>query len=391
MEKLGMPAIETPPLTPEEMRRYSRQLLLPEVGEEGQRKLKEARVLVVGAGGLGCPVAMYLAAAGVGRIGLVDSDSVDVSNLQRQVLYAAHDVGRPKAGIAAERLLAMNPCIEVVTYPVRLTSDNALDIFKEYDIIVDSADNFQTRYLVNDACALLGKFDVYASVLRFDGQVTVFDARKGPCYRCLYPAPPPPGLVPTCSEGGVLGVLAGVVGSIQAVETLKRILVQGDSLVGRLLLFDALSMKFRELAIRKDLNCPVCGKHPTVRHLIDYEEFCGVPTAEVVEQMGSEHEITPEELKAKLERNEVRLIDVREPIEYDIAHIEGAELIPLGQLPARVAELDSADELVFHCHTGSRSAQAVNYLKQLGFKKVKNLIGGIEAWSDKVDSTVPKY
>ncbi|MCS7133787.1 MAG: molybdopterin-synthase adenylyltransferase MoeB [Candidatus Caldarchaeum sp.] len=371
----------------EEIRRYGRHLIIPEVGMVGQRKLKAAKVLVVGAGGLGSPISLYLAAAGVGHIGLVDFDVVDESNLQRQVLYTTRDVKRPKLQAAAERLTAMNPYIEVETYETRLTSENALDIIKNYDIVVDGTDNFPTRYLVNDACVLLGKPNVYGSIFRFDGQVSVFDARRGPCYRCLYPEPPPPGLVPSCAEGGVLGVLPGVVGALQAMETIKLIVGIGDPLVGRLLLFDGLHMSFTELKLRKDPNCKVCGPNPTVRELIDYEAFCGVTPS----QDTSMH-ITPEELHQKLQRGEkVFLLDVREPVEYEICHLENAVLIPLSKLPERVNELSLTDEIVAYCHTGVRSGMAVKLLRDLGFRRVRNLAGGIDAWAERIDPEMPRY
>ncbi len=388
----GSPAVaEEVALDNEEILRYSRHLILPDVAMEGQLKLKAAKVLCVGAGGLGAPLALYLAAAGVGTIGLVDFDMVDVTNLQRQVLYTTADVGRPKLEVAKERLQAMNPHIEVRTHETRLTRENALDIFADYDIVVDGTDNFATRYLVNDACVLLGKPNVYGSIFRFEGQASVFYAREGPCYRCLYPEPPPPGLVPSCAEGGVLGVLPGVIGTIQAMETIKLILGKGEPLIGRLLLFNALKMQFRELKLRKNPNCPICGEHPIIRELIDYEEFCGIrgveeTPAEVVE------EITPTELKRRLDAGEnIFLLDVREPVEWQICHLDGAVLIPMGNVPARMHELDSAKEMVVYCRSGKRSAQIVAFLKAAGFRKVKNLQGGILQWSDEVDPTVPKY
>ncbi|MCS6783950.1 MAG: molybdopterin-synthase adenylyltransferase MoeB [Candidatus Caldarchaeum sp.] len=371
----------------EEIRRYGRHLIIPEVGMAGQKKLKGARVLVVGTGGLGSPISLYLAAAGVGHIGLVDFDVVDESNLQRQVLYTTRDVKRPKLQAAAERLTALNPYIEVETYETRLTSENALDIIKNYDIVVDGTDNFPTRYLVNDACVLLGKPNVYGSIFRFDGQVSVFDARKGPCYRCLYPEPPPPGLVPSCAEGGVLGVLPGVVGALQAMETIKLIVGIGDPLVGRLLLFDGLHMSFTELRLRKDPNCKVCGPNPTVRELIDYEAFCGV-----TQSPDTSMHITPEELHSKLVRGEkVFLLDVREPVEYEICHLANAVLIPLSKLPERVHELSLTDEIVAYCHTGVRSGMAVKLLRDLGFRRVRNLAGGIDAWAERIDPEMPRY
>ncbi|GBC94578.1 putative adenylyltransferase/sulfurtransferase MoeZ [bacterium HR16] len=388
----GSPAVaEEVALDNEEILRYSRHLILPDVAMEGQLKLKAAKVLCVGAGGLGSPLALYLAAAGVGTIGLVDFDVVDLTNLQRQVLYTTTDVGRPKLEVAKERLQAMNPHIEVRTYETRLTRDNALDILADYDIVVDGTDNFATRYLVNDACVLLGKPNVYGSIFRFEGQASVFYAKEGPCYRCLYPEPPPPGLVPSCAEGGVLGVLPGVVGTIQAMETIKLILGKGEPLIGRLLLFNALKMQFRELKLRKNPNCPVCGERPIIRELIDYDEFCGVrgveeAPAEVVE------EITPTELKRRLDAGEnIFLLDVREPVEWQICRLDGAVLMPMNTVPARMHELDSAKEMVVYCRSGKRSAQIVAFLKAAGFRKVKNLRGGILQWSDEVDPTVPKY
>ncbi len=376
------------PLTMEEIKRYSRHLILPEVGIEGQRKLKEASVLVVGTGGLGAPLGLYLAAAGVGRLGLVDFDIVEHSNLQRQVLFAEADVGRPKLQAAKERLEGVNPNVTVETHEARLTSENAMDILKEYDIVIDGTDNFPTRYLVNDACVLLGKPNVYGSIFRWEGQVSVFWAAKGPCYRCLYAEPPPPGLVPSCAEGGVFGVLPGIVGSLQATEAIKLILGKGEPLIGRLLLFDALTMSFRELKLRRNPDCSVCGTNPTVKALIDYEAFCGI-TVETVEW---EYSITVEELKGKLDRGEpVVVIDVREPMEYQINRIPGARLIPLGQLPYKVNELSTADELVLHCKSGPRSATALRFLRELGFQKLKNLEGGIDAWVERVDPSQPMY
>ncbi len=377
-------------LSNDEILRYSRHLIMPEVGMEGQLKLKQARVLLIGAGGLGSPLALYLAAAGVGKLGLVDFDVVDFTNLQRQVLHGTGDVGRPKLASARDRLAEINPEVEVAAFETRLSSENALEIFRDFDIVADGTDNFPTRYLVNDACVLLGKPNVYASIFRFEGQASVFGLKDGPCYRCLYPQPPPPGLVPSCAEGGVLGILPGLLGVIQATEVVKLILGKGQPLVNRLLLVDALSMKFRELKLRKNPECPVCGLHPTITELIDYQEFCGI--------RGEEHEpevevpeITPLELKERLDRGEETFIlDVREPHEYQICNI-GGYLLPLGDLPARVHELNSADEIVAHCRSGKRSAQAVDFLRKAGFRKVKNLKGGILAWSDQVDPRVPKY
>jgi sulfur-carrier protein adenylyltransferase/sulfurtransferase len=378
-------------LTKEEVMRYSRHLIMPEVGMEGQLKIKQAKVLCIGTGGLGAPLGLYLAAAGVGRLGLVDFDVVDSTNLQRQVLFGTSDVGRPKTEAAADRLRNLNPDIEIETYETQLTSANALELFKDYDIIVDGTDNFPTRYLVNDACVITGKPNVYGSIFRFEGQITVFGYPGGPCYRCLYPEPPPPGLVPSCAEGGVLGVLPGIVGTIQAAETLKLIMGKGEPLIGRLLLFDALAMKFRELKLRKNPECPVCGEHPTVTKLIDYAEFCGIRGEEAPTTVTNIPEITPRELKTRLDRgDDIYVLDVREPNEYQICNING-HLIPLGELPKRVHELDSSREIVAHCKSGKRSAQAVEFLRGAGFRKISNLKGGILAWSDEVDPTVPKY
>jgi molybdopterin/thiamine biosynthesis adenylyltransferase/rhodanese-related sulfurtransferase len=383
--------IEEPKLSRDEVLRYSRHLIMPEVGMDGQLKLKQARVLMIGAGGLGAPLGLYLAAAGVGHLGIVDFDVVDFTNLQRQVTFSTTDVGRPKIEAAKERLLAMNPMIEITTHETRLTSANALELFKDYDIVVDGTDNFPTRYLVNDACVLLGKRNVYGSIFRFEGQVSIFGAPSGPCYRCLYPEPPPPGLVPSCAEGGVLGVLPGIVGSLQAVETIKLILGAGDSLVGRLLLFDALGMKFRELKLKKNPDCPLCGMHPTITKLIDYEEFCGIRGEEAVAPVSQVPEMTPRELKQRLDRgDDLFVLDVREPHEYQICNINGY-LLPLGDLPRRVHELDSSREIVAHCRSGKRSAEAAEFLRKAGFRKIWNLKGGILAWSDEVDPSMPKY
>jgi sulfur-carrier protein adenylyltransferase/sulfurtransferase len=378
-------------LSKEEVLRYSRHLIMPEVGMEGQLKLKQAKVLCIGTGGLGAPLGLYLAAAGVGRMGLVDFDSVDFTNLQRQILFGTSDVGRPKIEAAVERLRNLNPEIRIDAFEARLTSDNALDILKDYDIVVDGTDNFPTRYLVNDACVLLGKPNVYGSIFRFEGQISVFGYPGGPCYRCLYPEPPPPGLVPSCAEGGVLGVLPGIVGTIQAAETLKLILGRGEPLVGRLLLFDALAMRFRELKLRKNPECTVCGEHPTVTRLMDYAEFCGVRGEEVSTTVTNVPEITPRELKSRLDRgDDIFILDVREPHEYQICNL-GGRLIPLGELARRAAELDSSREIVAHCRSGKRSAEAVEFLRQAGFRKIWNLKGGILAWADEVDPSVPKY
>jgi sulfur-carrier protein adenylyltransferase/sulfurtransferase len=378
-------------LSKEEILRYSRHLIMPEVGMEGQLKIKQAKVLCIGTGGLGAPLGLYLAAAGVGRIGLVDFDVVDSTNLQRQVLFSTQDVGVPKTRAAANRLRGLNPDIQIDTYETQLTSANAFELFKDYDIIVDGTDNFPTRYLVNDASVMIGKLNVYGSIFRFEGQITVFGAPDGPCYRCLYPEPPPPGLVPSCAEGGVLGVLPGIVGTIQAAEALKLIIGKGDPLIGRLLLFDALAMKFRELRLRKNPDCPVCGTHPTQKNLIDYAEFCGVRGEEAPNTVTNIPEITPKELKARLDKgDDIYVLDVREPHEYQICNIHG-HLIPLGELPQRVHELDSSKEIVAHCKSGKRSAQAVEFLRGAGFKKIQNLKGGILAWSDEVDPSLPKY
>src|SRR2546425_467269 len=379
-----------PKLSKEEILRYSRHLIMPEVGMEGQRKLKQAKVLLVGAGGLGAPLGLYLAAAGVGRLGLVDFDVVDFTNLQRQVTFSTSDVGRPKLEAAQKRLSGLNPEIQIDTYETRLTSQNALEILREYDIIVDGTDNFPTRYLVNDACILLGKPNVYGSIFRFEGQATIFGYPGGPCSRCLYPEPPPPGLVPSCAEGGVLGILPGLVGVIQATEAIKLILGSGDPLIGRLLLIDALAMKFRELKLRKNPDCPACGKNPTITKLIDYQEFCGIRGEEAPAEVTTS-EMQVEELKQRLDRgDDLLVLDVREPHEYQICNING-HLIPLGDLPNRVNELDTSKEIVAHCRSGVRSAKAVNFLRQAGFKKVNNLAGGILAWADRVDPKMPKY
>jgi len=389
----GSAGVAAPPviLSKEEILRYSRHLIMPEVGMEGQLKLKNAKVALIGTGGLGAPLGMYLAAAGIGRIGLVDFDVVDFTNLQRQVIHGTKDVGRKKLDSAADTMLDINPFVEIDRHEVALSSENALQILRGYDIVVDGTDNFPTRYLVNDACVLLGKPNVYGSIFRFEGQATVFATQGGPCYRCLYPEPPPPGLVPSCAEGGVLGILPGTIGLIQATETVKLILGIGEPLVGRLLLYDALAMRFRELKLRRNPECPVCGDHPTIHELIDYQQFCGIPN-QPHEPAPVEGEIEPAEVKAKMDRgDQFVLIDVREPHEYQICSIPNAKLIPLGDLPKRVNELNSADEIIAHCKSGMRSAKAVEFLKQAGFRKVRNMKGGILAWSDKVDPAVPKY
>src|SRR5437870_2597445 len=377
-------------LNNDEILRYSRHLIMPEVGMDGQLKLKAAKVLCIGAGGLGSPLALYLGAAGVGTLGIVDFDVVDYTNLQRQIIHSTADVGRPKLDSAAEKLKAMNPFLNIRKFNTRLSSDNAIELFKEFDIIADGTDNFPTRYLVNDACVLTGKPNVYGSIFRFEGQASVFAMEEGPCYRCLYPEPPPPGLVPSCAEGGVLGILPGLVGVIQATEAIKLILGQGDSLIGRLLLVDALGMKFRELKLRKNPDCSVCGKHPSITKLIDYNEFCGIRGEEKPVEAGVP-EIQVEELKRRLDAGEdVFVLDVRDPHEYQIFNINGY-LIPLGDLPKRVHELDSSREIVAHCRSGARSAKAVDFLRQAGFKKVHNLAGGILAWAERVDPKMPKY
>jgi len=382
------PAVQ---LTNDEILRYSRHLIMPEVAMEGQLKLKQAKVLCIGAGGLGTPLALYLAAAGVGTLGMVDFDVVDYTNLQRQIIHDTDDVGRPKLESARDTIRDINPNVEVIPYETHLNSDNALDIFKDYDIVADGTDNFPTRYLVNDACVLLGKPNVYGSIFRFEGQASVFYAQEGPCYRCLYPEPPPPGLVPSCAEGGVLGVLPGIVGSIQALETIKLILGNGKPLIGRLLLFDALNLKFRELKLRKNPDCPVCGTHPTVTKLIDYEQFCGIRGEEYVPETNVP-EITAQNLKQMLdEKKPLVLVDVREPHEYQICRIDGAKLIPLGDVPKRMHELSSADDIVVHCRSGVRSARAVEFLIKSGFKKIHNLKGGVLAWARDVDPSMPSY
>jgi len=374
----------------DEIARYSRHLIMPEVGMAGQRRLKEASILLVGTGGLGAPLGLYLAAAGIGRLGLVDFDVVDSSNLQRQVIHGTKDIGRPKLLSARDRIADVNPHVEIELHEVRFSSENALEIGRKYDIIIDGTDNFPTRYLVNDVCVLLGKPNVYGSIFRFEGQASVFWAEKGPCYRCLYPEPPPPGLVPSCAEGGVLGVLPGVVGTIQATEAIKLILGQGEPLIGRLLLYDALTMRFRELKLRKDPNCPLCGVNPTIRELIDYEEFCGIVPQ--VDTLDAADTIEAEELHAQLESGKpLVLVDVRNPEEWEICRLDGARLIPLPDLPSRVHELDTADDIVLYCKMGGRSAQAVAFLKQAGFRKVRNLDGGLESWVDSVDPAMPMY
>jgi adenylyltransferase/sulfurtransferase len=366
---------------------------MPEVALDGQKRLKAARVLLIGAGGLGSPLGLYLAAAGVGRIGLVDFDVVDFSNLQRQVLHGTPDVGRPKLQSARERLQAINPEVLIDLYETRLTAGNALSILEPYDVVIDGTDNFPTRYLVNDACVLLDKPNVYGSIFRFDGQASVFYPPQGPCYRCLYPEPPPPGEVPSCAEGGVLGILPGLIGCMQATEAVKLILGKGSTLIGRLLQYDALQMAFREFKIRRNPRCPLCGDRPTITKLIDYEQFCGVRGQEAAQPAAdSQGETTVEELKSRLDRREkVFILDVRNPEEYQICRIPGSMLLPLPELPQRFGELDRAREMVVHCKSGMRSAKAIQFLRQQGFSKLKNLKGGILAWADKVDPSMPKY
>lgn len=374
-------------LTQEEISRYSRHLIMPEVGVAGQEKLKAAKVLLIGTGGLGAPVAMYLAAAGVGTIGLVDFDVVDVSNLQRQVIHGTKDIGKKKIDSAEETMRDINPLIKIIKHEVALSSANALEILKDYDIIADGTDNFPTRFLINDACVLLNKPNVYASIFRFEGQATIFAAEGGPCYRCLYPEPPPPGLVPSCAEGGVLGILPGVVGLLQATEVVKLILGAGEPLIGRLLLYDALAMKFRELKLRKNPEC-LCATGQV--KLIDYEQFCGIPKQPEPPPMSAE--ISPKEVKSLIDAQEnFVLIDVREPHEFQIGRIPTSTLIPLGDLPKKVAELDPSAHYVLHCKMGGRSAKGCDVLRQAGFKNVRNMTGGISAWSDQVDPAVPKY
>ncbi len=384
---------ELPELTRDDLARYSRHLLLPEVGEEGQRRLKAARVLCVGTGGLGSPLALYLAAAGVGTLGLVDFDVVDASNLQRQIIHSTADIGRKKLDSAAEKLAALNPDLNIVKHDTLLSSANALDILKDYDVIADGTDNFPTRYLVNDACVLLGKPNAYGSIFRFEGQASVFATKDGPCYRCLYPEPPPPGLVPSCAEGGVLGILPGLVGVIQATETIKLILGKGSTLAGRLLLVDALNMRFRELKLHKNPDCPVCGTHPTVTKLIDYQQFCGIQPAakEGTSVKNGIPQITVTELKQRMDAGEdLFILDVREPFEYQIANI-GGKLIPQGEVPQRLNEIDRDREIIVHCKGGGRSQRIAEFLQQSGYPKVANVAGGISAWSNEVDPKVPKY
>ena len=395
-------AAPAPTLSNQEVARYSRHLIMPEVGMDGQLKLKAASVLCIGAGGLGSPVAMYLAAAGVGRIGIVDFDVVDYSNLQRQIIHGTPDVGRSKLDSARDSLHAINPEVEIETHEVALSSANALDLLGGYDVIVDGTDNFPTRYLVNDACVLLGKPNAYGSIFRFEGQASVFATKGGPCYRCLYPEPPPPGLVPSCAEGGVLGILPGVIGTIQATEAVKLIMGIGESLIGRFMIYDALRMRFRELKLRRDPDCPVCGDHPTVTELIEYDQFCGVAPAADAGTTGSgvpagedaahDDEATVEQLQARIDRADgVFILDVREPQEFQICRIPGSTLIPLGDLPKRLPELEGRAEMIVHCKSGVRSAKAVKLLREAGFTEAKNLRGGILRWIDVVDPSLPKY
>lgn len=388
----GLVSDEGVTLSKEEIERYSRHLIIPEFTIEGQRKLKAASVLVIGTGGLGSPLALYLAAAGIGKLGLVDFDVVDATNLQRQIIHGTSDVGRPKLDSAKDGIKNINPHVEVESYNTFINSDNALDIMRPYDIIIDGTDNFPTRYLVNDACVLLGKPNVYGSIFRFEGQASVFWADEGPCYRCLYPEPPPPGLVPSCAEGGVIGVLPGIIGVIQATEAVKLITGIGETLIGRLLLYNALNMSFRELKLRKDPECPICGENPTVTELIDYQHFCGIGTDDDQIRLEPEQEISPEELKGRLEQGEsLTLLDVREDFEYEICHLPDATLIPVNELERRVGELDRDKPIVALCRTGPRSARATKFLSEAGFKKVQNLVGGVIGWADKIDPDMPKY
>jgi molybdopterin/thiamine biosynthesis adenylyltransferase/rhodanese-related sulfurtransferase len=378
----------------DEIARYSRHLIMPEVTLDGQKRIKAASVLCIGAGGLGSPIALYLAAAGIGRMGLVDYDIVDFSNLQRQILHGTDDVGRKKLNSARDRIRAVNPNVKVDLHDTMFRSDNAMQLVRDYDIVIDGTDNFPTRYLSNDVCVLSKKPNIYGSIFRFDGQCTVFAPHLGgPCYRCMFPEPPPPGMVPSCAEGGVLGVLPGIIGVMQAIEAVKMIIGIGDSLIGRLVSFDALQLRFKEFKIRKDPNCPICGEHPTIHELIDYDQFCGIPQAdaETAKEMDVPT-ITATELKTRIDRQDkFVLVDVREPFEYEISRIPGSKLIPLGELPARLSELDSADDIVLHCKVGGRSAKALRILQEAGFRKLNNLQGGITAWSEDVDPSVPKY
>jgi adenylyltransferase/sulfurtransferase len=378
----------------DEIARYSRHLIMPEVTMEGQKRLKAASILCIGAGGLGSPIALYLAAAGIGRMGLVDADVVDFSNLQRQILHGTKDVGRKKLNSARDRIREVNPNVQIDLHDTIFTSDNAEELVREYDIVIDGTDNFPTRYLSNDICVFLKKPNIYGSIFRFDGQCTVFAPHLGgPCYRCMFPEPPPPGMVPSCAEGGVLGVLPGIIGVMQAIEGIKLVMGLGTSLIGRLVHFDALNLKFREFKLRRDPKCPVCGENPTITRLIDYDQFCGIPQAAAAEAAEAPiPTMTVRDLKQKLDNGgKFVLLDVREPFEWDICHIDHAKLIPLGQLPSRMSELDSADEIVIHCKSGGRSAKAVRLLQEAGFSKLHNVEGGITAWADEVDPSVPKY
>jgi adenylyltransferase/sulfurtransferase len=376
-------------MKPEELKRYGRHIILPEVGLEGQERLSKSSVLIIGAGGLGSPAAMYLAAAGVGTLGLVDFDSVDITNLQRQILHTTNSVGSSKLSSAQERIHALNPNINVRTHSTKLTFENAMEILEEYDVIVDGTDNFPTRYLVNDACVFLDKPNIYGSIFRFEGQASVFHAARGPCYRCLYPEPPPPGMVPSCAEGGVFGVLPGIIGTIQATEAIKVLLGLGESLVGRLLLVDALTMEFRTMKLKKDPGCPVCGPNATIRELIDYEDWCSGDAGSDQEDVADV--ISVRELSERIsEKNTFQLVDVREDFERELATI-GGMAIPLGQLPERFRELDWKQEVIVYCHTGQRSGRAVAFLRDRGFSKARNLLGGIEAWSQMIDQSVPRY
>lgn len=387
-------------LTNEQVKRYSRHLIMPEVGVEGQEKLINSSVLCIGAGGLGSPLALYLAAAGVGHLGVLDFDVVDFSNLQRQIIHSEKTVGELKVESAKKRILELNSDIKVTTYNEMLTSENAMEIIKDYDVIVDGTDNFATRYLVNDSCVLLGKPNVYGSIFRFEGQVSVFDAKKGPCYRCLYPEPPPPGMVPSCAEGGVLGILPGIIGTLQAAEAVKLIIEKGNPLIGRLLFLDVLEMQPREMKLRKDPNCPICGENATIKELIDYEEFCGIGRGELGQEETTQREDSEEDvLEINIDQfkeirdngNSVVVLDVREYHEYDICNIEGSVLIPLGEIADRIDELNEDDEIIVHCHHGGRSMKATQFLKDKGFKNVKNLAGGIDAWAEKYDPDMPRY
>ena len=389
---MSLPALVEPAesLTPEEIRRYSRHLIIPDIAMDGQRRMKNAKVLCIGAGGLGSPVAMYLAAAGVGTLGLVDYDVVDETNLQRQIMHGQSDVGRKKLDSAEDSIKEINPFVNVVKHETFVTSENALDLFSGYDLIIDGSDNFPTRYLVNDACVLLGKPYVWGSIYRFDGQLSVFWAEHGPCYRCLFPEPPPPGMVPSCAEGGVLGMLCGTIGSLQTTEAVKLITGTGDPMIGRMLIYDALELKFRELKVRKDPECPVCGKNPTVTELIDYEAFCGV--TDEIAQFASQLSVTPRELQGMRARGEeVVLIDVREPHEWEIARIPDASLIPMGEVPSRISEIPQTGNVLVYCKVGARSAEVLKFLHQVGLTNTKHLAGGIDAWANQIDPSMPRY